>query len=369
MQESQKLKMNLDYERKLEFLERSDKTNASKLRGLYQKKKKTLNQEDYLAILRSNLNIEEHHLCLVNCLISLFRTNDLGYEFVTVDPFSDSEEGFSQKNFDILFSNYRSEKAKILLIEIKGSCSRIGSNLSDFEEKKKIYHANIQIFEKKIVGEEISNVDFVLGVTTSDKDEILRHIKNNNLDLKELIIWSIDPFNRKVIEIYQSENHSEEIKKRRLHNDQSLDPLLKGLNFNLINNIDFTTKSHIIAILKYFYLQIMNKIKGNKKIGEPYIFSIDLIKAIIEDNPATKNLKKEEQEKFYNLIYKKGIYYNIFSKQSSTELKLNYLQNPFNIGEILINKYVKLKMEEDAQKLALEEFLGENLDLQKTLFN
>jgi len=346
-----------EFQKKLDGLEETSKKDYGKLKTLYKQEYKSLDKEEYHEKLKSQFQIDENHLAIVSSVISLFISiENLGYKYVTVEPV-DEINNETVKNFDILFAKYEDHGTKIILVEVKSSISKIGKEINDFEKTKDVYRGNKDIFDK-LVGEDITDAEFVFAIPLSYKDDLIRHIKNNNLDLEDFIIWSVDAFTNNIREIKQSDNHTLERDRRRVHHDVSLDGLFRGQQYNLIP-LSFTHKSHTINILAYFYQELYHKLKQSRNSQSPaeFIFHKNELKLLVSDNRATSNLTNEQHSKFVKSIIKLGIEYEIFTQVPvKDEYKLKRTNDPYKIKEYLKKTYVERKMRRDAEKSALEKF-------------
>ncbi len=362
------IKMSTEYERKLQELETNDKKAAGRLKAHYKEDIKALSEEEHHALLASEIRTGDNHLAIINSLVSLFfSVKQLGYKFLTVDPIYEIE-GQPVKNFDLLFVKYENGSAKIILVEVKSSISKFGKEITHFEETKKVYYDNKGVFEN-LVGEPISDAEFVFAIPSSFKDDLINHLQQNKPNLQEFIIWSVDHFRSKVYEVKQSNNHSVERTNRRVHQNADLDCLFAGQDFKNLNPIEFTPKSHTIKLLIQFYQTLYHKLKQNKKDDEnAFKFHFDLIKLLVSDNTATKNLTEDDTVRFSKLIADRGVQYEIFSKITANEYKLRNTNNPYNIKIHLSNIYIKSLIHRKAEQSALEKFNSSNKDKQKTLF-
>jgi hypothetical protein len=198
----------------------------------------------------------------------------------------------------------------------------------------------------------------------------MNHLRQNKPNLKDFIIWCVDPFRSKVYEIKQSTDHAAERTNRRVHQNADLDCLFAGQDFKNLNPIEFTPKSHIIKILIQFYLSLYHRLRQNKKDDEKaFKFHFDLIKLLVSDNTATKNLTDDEKIRLSKLIADMGVQYEIFSKVTANEYKLKYTNNPYNIKNYLSGIYVKSLIHRKAEQSAVEKFNSSSTDKQKTLFD
>ena len=310
----------------------SNKYKDIQKKTLFDCKEKFEEKKDvFIKNIETGISTDKDHRDLVNLCVFPFSKRqfdeDLNYNFIRAEPLWE----LKVKNFDFLLCNF--EKELLIFGESKSSIYNYADVIKEAAERRQIVEQNMDYIVKEYLGFKPKYIEYVIGVYSSDDEELIKQIIKHKSELK---VWSIDRY-KKLLSLRSFQNISEEEKRNLEHNHTRLNSLLKRIPTDT-GGYDMFPSSHAITLLRQL---ILTKEKEEKDL----IVSPSIIKEKVKSDIfyfdekyqtdiSAKIINYAEEIGFIEPISEKSIEYRIVS---------NYRHDD-GLEKDLIKKYINFKI-------------------------
>lgn len=287
-----------------------------------------------------NLGIrtDKEHRDLINLCVFPFSKaqsdDDLNYLFIRGEPLWE----LKIPNLDFLLCNF--EKKFIIFGECKSSIYNYNYVVNEMEERQKIVENKMPYIIEKYIGFKPKNIGYVIGVYSSDDEELITKIIERD---SNFIVWSIDRYN-KLLSFRSFLNISEQQKRKIEHNHCKLNHKLRKIKTDT-GGYDMFPSSHIITQLRQIILTkekkqndlIVSPSKIKNKVKDDLFYLDDTI----QTDFASKIINYAEKIGFIQPIDDKYLEYRIIS---------NYRIDS-GLEKDLIKKFIDYKIKEKENEI------------------
>ncbi|VVB91573.1 Uncharacterised protein [uncultured archaeon] len=296
------------------------------------------NIDDFIDKIELGIKTDKEHRDLINLCVFPFSNVqsdvDLNYRFIRGEPLWELEK----KSFDFLLCHF--EKKFVIFGECKASIQNYSDVVKELELRQKIVLDNIDYIIENYLGFEPKNIKYVIGVYSSDDEELIKKIIERNSDF---IVWSIDRY-KKLLSFKSFLNISETQKRKIEHDHTKLNNKLKKIPTDT-GGYDMFPSSHIITRLRQIILTKEKKQKdlivSPSKIKSKVKNDIFYLNETIQTDIASRIINYAEKIGFIEPIDENSIEYRIIS---------NY-RHESGLEKDLINKFINFKIKEKEMEI------------------
>lgn len=294
--------------------------------------------DKFIGKIELGIKNDKEHRDLINLCVFPFSNVqsdvDLNYRFIRGEPLWELEK----KSFDFLLCHF--EYKFVIFGECKASIQNYTEVVKELEIRQKIVQDNIDFIVENYLGFEPKNIKYVIGVYSSDDEELIKKILDRN---SNFIVWSIDRY-KKLLSFKSFLNISETQKRKIEHDHTILNNKLKKIETDA-GGYDMFPSSHIITQLRQIILTKEKKQKdlivSPSKIKNKVKNDIFYLDETIQTDIASKIINFAEKIGFIQPIDENSIEYRIIS---------NY-RHDSGLERDLINKYINYKIKEKENEI------------------
>lgn len=291
------------------------------------------NIDEFIGKIELGIKNDKEHRDLINlCVFPFSKAQsdvDLNYHFIRGEPLWE----LKTNSFDFLLCNF--EKKFVIFGECKASIQNYTDVVKEVEVRQKIVQDNIDYIIENYLGFEPKNIKYVIGVYSSDDEELIKKIIDRN---SNFIVWSIDRY-KKLLSFKSFFNISETQKRKIEHDHTKLNNKLKKIPTDT-GGYDMFPSSHIITQLRQIILTKERKQKdlivSPSKIKSKVKNDIFYLDETIQTDLASKIIIIAEKIGFIHSIDDNSIEYRIIS---------NY-RHDSGLEKDLIKKFIDYKIKE-----------------------
>lgn len=309
------------------------KNNYSKYKNIFEEE-----LDKFKAKIELGINNDKEHRDLINLCVFPFSQAqsdvDLNYRFIRGEPLWE----LKTNSFDFLLCNF--EKKFVIFGECKASIQNYTDIVKEVEARQKIVQDNINYIIEHYLGFSPKNIKYVIGVYSSDDEELIKKIIERKADF---IVWSIDRY-KKLLSFKSFLNISETQKRKIEHDHTKLNNKLKKIPTDT-GGYDMFPSSHIITQLRQIILTKEKKQKdlivSPSKIKSKVKNDIFYLDETIQTDIASKIINYAEKIGFIQSIDDNSIEYRIIS---------NY-RHESGLEKDLIKKFIDFKIKEKEMEI------------------
>jgi hypothetical protein len=292
----------------------------------------------FIANIELGIKTDKEHRDLINLCVFPFSKaqsdDDLNYRFIRGEPLWE----LKTNSLDFLLCNF--EKKFVIFGECKASINDYTEVVKELEVRQKIVENNIAYIIENYLGFTPKNIKYVIGVYSSDDEELIKKIIDRGSDF---IVWSIDRYN-KSLSFRSFLNISEQQKRKIEHDHCKLNYKLKKIKTDA-GGYDMFPSSHIITLLRQIILTKEKKEKdlivSPSKIKNKVKDDIFYLDETIQTDFASKIINYAEKIGFIQPIDENSVEYRIIS---------NY-RHDRGLEKDLLKKYIDFKIKEKENEI------------------
>lgn len=328
----------------------------------------------------NELDTDKKHHTLVKLCAKSFAQTELsessGYEFYFAEPLVEfGPEGKGNHSFDLFL--YNEQENRGIFVECKSSITEGKKTIREVQKSREFVLEKIE-YLSEIVGAPLDpeRIEYVLCIYDKDSSKIIGSIRGQSqskkpkYDVHLIKLWIYRP-RSEIIQLYSEHTHENQVLTELLLGGFGKDQLKRQFE------LPYCITTHpfriiILAIITGCYL--VNLYNNGGK--DPKIIKIkDIFETMMQNISlgVSVELKRRMVKEKLATVIEYGVKYQLFEKIDKDHIRLTCRGTKINvvfenIRDKFVEQWVKEKSEEEAEKLALNEFRKTGLMNQKTLF-